>query len=144
MNPAPEPQHSRPLWMAALITAVATPVAYLLTLVLVSLIRGDYSSELAFRGAGFLFFVGLPPALGAMFFIGLPLVLLLRSQDLLTVGYVLVGAMGAGVLTLVALVLFVARSPLEFAVLTWGAGLGLFAGLIFCLAAGIPFRRSRA
>jgi hypothetical protein len=134
-------QHSRPLWLAAFLTSILTPVAYLLALSLVSVAKGEYSSELAFRGAGFMFFVGLLPALGAMYCIGLPLVLLLRSQGLLTIAYVLIGAIVAGNFTMVALVSVVARSPLVAEVFAWGSGLGLLAGLIFCIAAGIPFRR---
>jgi hypothetical protein len=142
---APLPaQHSRPLWLAASLTAIVTPVAYLLALTLFSLVRGDYSSELLFRGAGFMLFAGFVPALIAMFVVGLPLVLLLKSQNLLTVGYVLIGAAVAGILTMIALVVFVARSRLGIEAFALGAGLGVFAGLIFCIAAGIPFRRPRA
>ena len=141
MNPQPQPQHSRPLWLGALIAAIATPIAYFLALFLVGYLRGDLSTELFFRSLGFLVIFGLPPVLGVVFLVGLPFTLLLRSQGLLTAPYVIAGAAIAGILTMVVLVNIIAQSRLEPEVFGWGAGLGLFAGLIFCLAAGIRFRK---
>ena len=143
MTSPPAAQHSRPLWLAAFLTAILTPVLYLLGFTLLALAGGEYSSELAFRSVGIMFLFGLLPALGAMFFVGLPLVLLLRSQRLLTSLYVLAGAVAVGILTMTVLVTIVMKSPLAPLVLAWGAGLGAFAGVIFCVSAGIPFRERR-
>ncbi len=143
MSGARQSQHSRPLWVATLITPLVTPLAYLLVLLTIDYTSDHHSPESIFRAIGILYFVGMPLAFGAMFLVGLPLVLLLRSQQLLTTGYVLIGSTVVGMLTMAAFSgLMDGRwNP----VLTlWGLGLGLFAGFVFCLAAGIPFRRSHA
>jgi hypothetical protein len=143
VNAPPGKQHARPLWLAAFLTAILTPVLYLLGFTLIALVGGEFSSELAFRSLGFMFLFGLLPALGAMYFVGLPLVMLLRSQRLLTSWYVLAGAVAVGILTMAVLVTVIMKSPFEPLVLVWGAGLGAFAGVIFCISAGIPFRERR-
>ena len=134
-------QHSRPLWVATIVTPLLTPLAYFLVLLTVELTGEHSSSESVFRALGILLLVGLPLAFGAMCLVGLPLVLLLRSQRMLTPGYVLIGASVIGVLTMSAFtgLLGGAWDP----VLTlWGLGLGLFSGFVYCFVAGIPFRAS--
>jgi hypothetical protein len=135
--------HSRPLWVATIVTPLLTPLAYFLVLLAVEFTGDHPSPESVFRAIGILYLVGLPLAFGAMCLVGLPLVLLLRSQGMLTPGYVLIGASVIGVLTMSAFTGLMggAWDP----VLTlWGLGLGLFAGFVFCFVAGIPFRETRA
>jgi hypothetical protein len=140
---SPARQHSRPLWVATLATPLITPLACFLVLLVAEFMGEHSSSESMFRAIGILYMVGLPLAFGAMCLVGLPLVLLLRSQALLTPRYVLIGASVIGVLTIAAF--FGLMDDSWDPVLTlWGLGLGLFAGVVFCLVAGIPFREPRA
>jgi hypothetical protein len=138
--PAPA-QHSRPLWIATLVTPLLTLLSYFLVLLTLEFASEHPSPESVFRAIGILLMVGLPLAFGAMCLIGLPLVLLLRSQRMLTPGYVLIGASVIGVLTMSAFsgLLGGAWDPL---LTLWGLGLGLFSGFVFCFVAGIPFRAS--
>jgi hypothetical protein len=139
----PVAQHSRPLWVATIVTPLVTPLAYFLVLLAIEFTSEHSSYESVFRAIGILFLVGLPLAFGAMCLVGLPLVLLLRSQRMLTPGYVLIGASVIGVLAMSAFtgLLGGAWDP----VLTlWGLGLGLFSGFVFCFVAGVPFRESRS
>jgi hypothetical protein len=140
---APEPQHSRPLWVATILTPLVTPLAWFLILVVIDYRSGHPSPESLSRAIGIIYLIGLPLALGAMCLVGLPLVLLLRSQKMLTGGYVLIGASVTGVLTMAV---FTASTGggWESVMALWGLGLGFFAGLVFCFAAGIPFRTPRA
>ncbi len=137
----PPAQHSRPLWVATLVTPLLTPLAYFLVLLPLEL-SGNASSESLFRAIGILLMVGLPLAFGAMCLVGLPLVLLLRSQRMLTPGPVLIGASVTGMLATSAFtgLLDGDWNPI---VTVWGFGLGLFSGFAFCFIAGIPFRKSR-
>ena len=144
MTGEPAPQHSRPLWLAAFITAILTPVGYFFVLMLVSLVRGEFSAESSFRALGFLFFVVLAPSLGAMYLIGMPLALLLRSQGLLTVPYLMACAIGTGVSTIALLTALIAQDFPVLEVLGWGLVLGALAGIVFCVSAGIRFRSARA
>jgi hypothetical protein len=139
----PRAQHSRPLWVATIVTPLVIPLAYFLVLVAAEFAGEHSSSESVFRAIGILYMVGLPLAFGAMCLVGLPLVLLLRSQRMLTSGYVLIGASVIGVLTVAAFTGLVDGSWHPILTL-WGLGLGLFAGVVFCLIAGIPFRQPRA
>ena len=134
-------QHSRPLWVATIVTPLLVPLAYFLVLLTVELTGVHSSSESVFRAFGILCMVGLPLAFGAMCLVGLPLVLLLRSQNMLTPGYVLIGASVIGVLTLSVFTGLIggAWDPV---LALWGLGLGLFSGFVFCFVAGIPFTAS--
>jgi hypothetical protein len=140
---SPRPQHSRPLWIATIVTPLLTPLAYFLVLLVAELTGVHPSGESVFRAIGILYLVGLPLAFGAMCLVGLPLVLLLRSQRMLTPGYVLIGASVVGVLTMAAFTGLIGGSW-DPVLTLWGLGLGLFAGFLFCFVAGIPFRESRA
>jgi len=137
---APPTQHSRPLWLAALITALLTPAIFFGVLLAINLVRGEASGELAFRGMGFLIFFGLPLSLGATYLVGLPLALLLRSQQLLAPKYVIPGAALVGATILSVLTLTILRTTLTLQAIAVGLGVGAVAGIVFCLTAGIAFR----
>jgi hypothetical protein len=139
---SPEPQHSRPLWVATIATPLLTPLALFLVLMVIEYTSDHPSPESLFRAIGIIFLLGFPLALGAMCLVGLPLVLLLRSQKMLTPGYVLIGASVTGVLTMAAFT-GMTSGAWDPVLTLWGLGLGFFAGLVFCLVAGIPFRRPR-
>ena len=143
MTGSPRPQHSRPLWIATIVTPLLTPLAYFLVLVAAEFTGVHASGESVFRAMGILYLVGLPLAFGAMGLVGLPLVLLLRSQSMLTPGYVLIGASVIGVLTMAVFTGLIGGSW-DPGLTLWGLGHGLFAGFLFCFVAGIPFRESRA
>jgi hypothetical protein len=139
----PRAQHSRPLWVATIVTPLITPLAYFLVLVAAEFAGEHSSSESVFRAIGILYMVGLPLAFGAMCLVGLPLVLLLRSQRMLTAGYVLIGASVIGMLTMSTFT-GLTDGAWDPVLTLWGLGIGLFSGVVFCFVAGIPFRDSRA
>ncbi|MBC8024374.1 MAG: hypothetical protein H7Y89_00135 [Steroidobacteraceae bacterium] len=122
-----------------MIAALATPAVFYGGLLAVYLIRGESIGELGFRGLGFLILFVLPLSLGAACFVGLPLVLLLRSQNLLTPRYVIFGAALLGATALSVLTIAVMREALTFGAIAVGVGVGVVAGVVFCLAAGIAF-----
>jgi len=127
--------------VAALITALFTPVLFFVALLAINLLRGEPIGEPAFRGMGFMVLFGLPISLGATYLAGLPLALLLRSQHLLTPKYVIPGAALLGATTLSVLTLTVMRTTLTPDAMAVGLGVGTIAGIVFCLTAGIAFRQ---
>jgi hypothetical protein len=140
---SPHPaQHSRPLWVAALVSALFVPVAFFCALLAVNAVRGEASGESTFRGIGFVFLFGLPLSLGATYLVGLPFALLLRSQRLLTVKYVVAGAALLGAFAIVGLTFVVLRAPVTLDAVAVGVAVGAIAGLVFCATAGVAFRRS--
>jgi hypothetical protein len=132
---SPHPaQHSRPLWVAALVSALFVPVAFFCALLAVNAVRGEASGESTFRGIGFVFLFGLPLSLGATYLVGLPFAL--------TVKYVVAGAALLGAFAIAGLTFVVLRAPVTFDAVAVGVAVGAIAGLVFCATAGVAFRRS--
>jgi len=140
----PEPRaHTHPLWFAGLIAAVSAPLAYWTVLVVIELaINGGSVSEEIMRSLGLLAMVGLPASLVVTFLLGCPLALALRKRGKLSAFNLCAGALfiGAALAVILAKLAFPSNG-VELALPALGAGTGLFAGIVFCLAAGIPLRR---
>jgi hypothetical protein len=134
--------HTQPLWFAGLVAAVAAPFAYWVVLVVIELsIHGFSISEEIMRGLGMMAMFGVPLSLIVMFMFGFPLALLLRKLDRLSAlnlcgGAVVIGAVMAAVIAK----LFSPSNPVDVMLPLLGGATGLFAGIVFCLVGGIPFR----
>jgi len=138
------PAHTRPLWFAGLIAAVSVPFAYLLVVVVIEIANsGSAFGEEIMRGMGFLMMFGVPFCLVVMLVLGYPLALLLRKFGRLSALNLCAGAVVIG--ATVALLggrMSPSESVLSLMLAAFGAVAGLFAGIVFCLVAGIPFRRN--
>jgi hypothetical protein len=141
---APEPRaHTHSLWFAGLVAAVSAPLAYWTVLIVIELsIGGGSVSEEIMRSLGFLAMVGVPVSLVVTFLLGCPLALALRKHGRLFALNLCAGALfiGAALAVLLAQSAFPSNA-VDLALPALGAGTGLFAGIVFCLVAGIPFRR---
>ena len=86
--------------------------------------------------------IGVPVSIIVMFVFGYPLALILRKLDRLSAFSLCGGAVaiGATIAAVIAKVFF-PSNPVHIVIPLLGAATGLFAGLVFCLVAGIPFRR---
>jgi len=137
----PAAQHTRPLWLACLLTSLALPLVFSGLVIAFAVINGGtvFSEELA-RALGFIFLFGFPYSLGVTLLLGLPTVLLLRELRRLTaLNVCAVGGM-AGVVT-VTIFQLVSTMNFEWAPMAFGLGLGVGAAFVFALIAGIPLRR---
>jgi site-specific recombinase len=139
-------QHSRPLWLAALLTPFALPIAYALIFMLGNAARGrELMSEEATRALSALVIFGLPISLVATFLLGLPFALLLRSKGWLNMPVVCGAAVIAGIVAFHVFMLTLGGMAkvgiLEIAI---SGTIGLFMGIVFCLIAGVRFRRAAA
>jgi hypothetical protein len=134
------PQHSRPLWIASLVTPAVTLAAWFAVLCAVEFARsGSIPGEMV-RLLALLVLVGLPVAFGAMFLLCLPLLLLMRSQGMLTGRNVGIVSIAVATIALVGFFSIALRQRLDVQLVPWCLGLGLFSAAVFCLVAGIPFR----
>jgi drug/metabolite transporter (DMT)-like permease len=144
-EPGEHPQHRRPLWLAALVTTFVVPAFYVGYEAAQALVtRGSLASD--GRAVSPLFgimFAGVMVTAFSMYVVGLPLVLALRREGRLTLPYVCSAAAAAGVAGVLAVVLAF-DSELHPALLAFGAGFGLLAGLVFGLVAGVRLRRQPA
>ncbi|HEY6124266.1 MAG TPA: hypothetical protein VIV63_06420 [Steroidobacteraceae bacterium] len=138
------PAHTHPLWFAALVAAVSAPLAYWIVLAAIELwIGGGSISDVIMRTLGMVAMIGVPVSIIAMFVFGYPLALLLRKLGTLSAlslctGAVVIGAaFAAGIAKM-----FFPTNPVDVVTPLLGAATGLFAGIVFCLVAGIRFRRS--
>lgn len=143
-EPRLERQHRRPLWLAALVTVFATPLVVTLLLK----IADPFFDEqlLSTEGGSFEEFVvmfagGVPICAVSMFVIALPLMLALRHQGWLVVPGVCVVTALAGAIGFAGVAYVSLRTRMGSDGLALGAGMGLIAGLLFSLVAGIGFRR---
>jgi hypothetical protein len=134
--------NKRPLWFAGFIAAVSVPPAYSAVLAMVELAKGGSPfGEEFMRGLGFLMIYGAPICLAVMLVLGYPLALLLRKFGRLSALNLCAGAFAIGFMV-TATTYAVSPSgsfPVLFPVI--GGAVGVFAGIVFCLVAGIPFRR---
>jgi hypothetical protein len=87
--------------------------------------------------------LGLPLNLFAMFLLGLPLALHLRAKGKLTAINVCVGAVLIGI-TVAGAFYLLDRPSVYVVVFPIGFGVGLLAGVVFSLLAGIRMRRVAA
>lgn len=136
--------HVHPLWFAALVAAVSAPLAWWIVLVVIEFsIHGVSITDEIMRGLGMMAMFGVPLSLIVMFLFGYPLALLLRKLDRLSALGLCAGAAAIGA-TMAAVIakIFFPSNPVDSALPLLGAATGLFAGFVFCLVAGIPFRRS--
>jgi hypothetical protein len=140
VNGAGEPQHSRPLWVASIVTPVAALGAGFVVLCALTVANGGELGSAVLEMLRLLAVLGLPLATGAMFLIGLPLVLLMRSQRMLTAENVCVAATVIATVSLFG-ILGILGAWLDVEYLVFTPVIGAFAGAVFCLVAGIPFRR---
>jgi hypothetical protein len=149
MSPKATPthaQHSRPLWLAALLTPFALPISYALMFMVGNAARGrDLMSEEATRALSALVLFGLPISLVVTFLLGLPFAFVLRSKGWLNMPVVCGAASIAGIVAFRVFMLILGGMEkvgiLEIAI---SAAIGLFMGIVFCLIAGIRFRRAAA
>jgi hypothetical protein len=140
VNAQGAPQHSRPLWIASLVTPVAALTAWFALQLGLEFARSGSVPGVMMRLLVLLILFGGPVAFGAMFFLGLPSLLLLRSQNMLTGLNVCLAATIVTTIAIVGFMLSMRQRP-GLELVAWALGLGVFAGATFCLAAGIPFRR---
>jgi len=129
-------QHRRPLWIGALLASLTPPLCALAVLFVSR--TGDPSISDMLGTAALIFAATFPISLATMLAIGLPYVLWLRSHNALSVLTVCVGAVAAGVVALGLLnwgANWDHRAP-GLLQLLYGAGLGLAAGIAFCVGAG--------
>src|SRR5437879_4565929 len=124
-------QHRRPLWLGSLLAALVPPIC--LTAPFSPFAPGYFGGVVAIFAAAF------PTALIAVLALGLPYVLWLRAHSRLNAPLVCLGASGVGAITVALLNLGLnwGHCPPGVLQLGYGAGLGLVAGVVFCLGAGI-------
>ena len=136
-------QHSRPIWFAVLVTPWAVPLA-LVSWAVLSLLFTEGTNGLRDWPVLSAFFVFcLPVTYATMLIFGLPCVMWLRSRGKLTGPLVCIGATLASAVVVPAYFWLVDPqiAPIWSGILLLAA-LGLFSGMVFCIAAGITIRPS--
>jgi len=133
---------SFPLWFAALVTAISVPFACWVVLFVIEVaLGGSPFGEEIMRSLGAMMFIGIPMSLLVMFLLGYPLALLLRRFGKLSALTVCAGGAVIGALFALASSDNIPVHEVDPQLVLFAAGAGLFAGIVFCLVAGIPFRR---
>jgi threonine/homoserine/homoserine lactone efflux protein len=133
---------TQPLWFAGFIAAVSVPPAYWAVLMLVEVVKGGSPfSEDVMRGLGLLMIYGAPICLAVMLVLGYPLALLLRRLGRLSALNLCAGAFIIGFGLTAAAWLMSPSAGFQILAPVVGGATGLFAGIVFCLVAGIRFRR---
>jgi hypothetical protein len=134
-----DPQHRRPLWVAALVTCLTIPTLFFL-------IAGYFDREPAepvrknFAEQGPLaLFAALPLSAIAMYALAMPLIVRSRNQGVLSLLRVCAICVGAGVVVMILFCLLLQVLP-SLVLLAFAAGVGLFAGLLFAWTAGVRLR----
>jgi hypothetical protein len=138
----PYKQHSRPIWLATLLSPLAAPVVFAIGLLGKVAVSDPFAMHSWFTWA-FMPLVSLalvlPVSYLATCILGLPFVLWLRACNRLNWLWVCIGgAVMGGIAGVLCAYLYTYG-------LTWvfpstGAGLGLLTGATFCLVAGITIR----
>lgn len=134
------PQHRRSLWLAALGTAILTPLVVSLTIFTLALLNsrgriGDVRGTLTDLGGITLGAASF--SLPAMFAIGMPLIFALRRMRWLTMYPVCLAALTAGVISYCS-IMFLLRGEAGWWVGIAVAGIaGTLAGLIYGALAGL-------
>lgn len=138
--------HTRPLWVAGLIAAVSAPIAFWAVLAGIELaIRGGSLGEEIMRALGMMAMFGIPLSLAVTFIVGYPIALWLRKVGRLSAPNLCAGALVIGVIMAVVLSRLAFQTiPVHVGTVAVGGAVALFAGIVFCLAAGISFRRPSA
>jgi len=143
MSPDPGPeQHRRPLWAAAFVTILITPVLYIaFEMVIAAVEHGRWGPA---PGTGEIHLALLSIAIvfcsGIAFAIGLPLIVALRRAGRLQGGWICGAGVLSGLIGMCALMLLFGTLP-DLEVLAFGALMGLAAGAVFALVAGVQWRR---
>jgi len=101
---------------------------------------GSAFGEELMRGLGFLMVYAVPTCLAVMFVLGYPFALTLRKFGRLSLLNVCAGAFVIGFVVAAAAYLIDPSSAFRILYPMIGGAIGLFAGIVFCLVAGIPFR----
>lgn len=135
--------HIHRLWFAGLVAGVTAPLAYWVVVFVIELWNsGGSVTEETMRFLGLTTMFGIPLSLLVMLVFGYPLIFLLRKNNRLSALNICTGALVIGALVAVALAkaAFTSNS-VHIAIPLLGGATGLFAGIVFSLVAGIPFRR---
>jgi hypothetical protein len=124
--------HKRPLWIGVLLASMAQPLCMLLFLLLSSNHTASVIDIVLVVAVSF------PISLLAMLMLGLPYVLWLRSLNRLNSLLICAGSMAIGAISIVLLrwILSWDLRPPELAQFLVGAGVGLTAGIAFCVGVG--------
>lgn len=137
----PDPQHRRPLWVAALVTCLTIPTLFFF-------IAGYFDRDPAepvrknFAEQGPLaLFAALPLTAIAMYALAMPLIVIWRNQGLLSLPRICAACIGAGVVAMTFFCLLLQATP-SLVLLAFAAGVGLFAGLLFSWTAGVRLRNA--
>jgi hypothetical protein len=134
--------NARPLWLAAFFAAVSVPPTYWAVLILVEVAKGGSAfGEELMRSLGFLMVYAVPTCLAIVLVLGYPFALLLRKIGKLSALNVFAGSFGIGFVVTAAANLIASSGAFHILYPMIGGAMGLFAGIVFCLVAGIPFRR---
>jgi len=137
------PQYTRPLWLGCL----AAPWAPILCLVAAAQIRQAQDPRLAvgglLEGIDIFLLVAVPISYLAMLLAGVPLILWLRASRHLSVFYVCIGAAAIGAALFALLNYLISQHAPSATTVLQGAGLGLSAGITFCIGSGITLRSTR-
>jgi len=140
-------QHTRPLWLAAVISPWAAPIAFMLYFAGHDLLQ---FGTLAFRNWAEVTFnallLMLPGSYAATCLLGLPYILWLRTRHALSIPSVCAGATIAGLLAafVYAWAFGVEDAAPDPVLIRTGVVTGLACGLSFCVLAGVRLRRSPA
>jgi hypothetical protein len=140
----PSQPTTQPLWFAGFIAAVSVPPAYWAVLIMVEFAKGGsaFGDELL-RSLGLLMVYAAPTCLAVMLVLGYPFALLLRKFGRLSALNVCAGAFVIGFLVTAAAYLIAPSGDFRILYPVIGGAMGLFAGVVFCLVARIPFGRPR-
>ena len=136
------PPNARPLWFAAFIAAVSVPVACWVVIIFIEFANhSSFLGEEVMRSLGVLMFFGVPMSLVVMYAVGYPLALTLRHFGKLKALNVCAGGLVIGALFALAGSPYLPAGDIDPQLVLFAGGACLFAGIVFCLVAGIPFRR---
>lgn len=132
------------LWLAGLVAAFAAPLAYWLVLFAIEFrLSGGSVTEEVMRALGMTVMFVIPLSLVVMLVFGYPLILLLRKHSRLSALNVCAGTLVIGALVATVLVKVAFQSgSVDVAIPLLGGAMGLFAGIVFSLVAGLPLRRT--
>lgn len=133
------------LCLASLVAPLTTPISVTLGLYVIEAVKGNnpfaHGWDLSLNAV---LMVVIMVALPVTWALGFPLALVLRRMGRLTALNISLGAACIGGLSFVAVIALIAGRFVrlsavveEFAI---GGAVGLCAGLVFCAAAGVPFR----
>jgi len=137
------PPDTQPLWFASFIAGVSAPIACWMVLAVIETVsRGPSLGERVMQPLAMLMMVGVPMCLAVALVFGYPFALILRKLGRLSALNLCAGAVAIGATMATVLAKLVFRpDTVHIAVPAVGAATALFSGIVFCLVAGISFRR---